>query len=421
MKKSEKAMVCQIRRRHICTIMIAIMAMIVFNIWFNSVETIAAETTDIVTFSRQKFTESTYSLKIIEIHFVSKKDLRGNVLTEINKQSGQDISVKQDGSVKVFLIDTNKAYVVSMNNKTMQPDTCAYMFSDYMRLLKIDFTNFYTGNVTSMKYMFRRCYDITSIDVSKFDTRNVTDMQYMFADCESLNFLNLSNFNTKKVTYMQYMFMGCTHLKDVNVSSFNTRNVTDMRYMFEGCGLTSIDVSNFDTSKVTDMASMFASCGNLRHLDVSNFDTSKVTNMSVMFGSCRNLAELDVSNFDTSKVTNMGGMFRNIYEIRELDLSNFNTSKSENKADSESKEQSVKMNKDKTDSTEAGSNNLNSDKIEVVEVDMSKPYEDMTVTELQNVILGKLASNGPVTDQMKKDVAENIYHDSLVNWAKSFR
>lgn len=98
-----------------------------------------------------------------------------------------------------------------------------------------------------------------------------------------------------------------------------------------------------------------------------------------------------------------------------------NNAKSENKADSESKEQPVKMNKDKADSTEAGSNNLNSDKIEVVEVDMSKSYEDMTVTELQNVILGKLASNGPVTDQMKKDVAENIYHDSLVNWAKSFR
>lgn len=98
-----------------------------------------------------------------------------------------------------------------------------------------------------------------------------------------------------------------------------------------------------------------------------------------------------------------------------------NNAKSENKADSESKEQPVKMNKDKADSTEAGSNNLNSNKIDVVEVDMSKPYENMTVTELQNVILGKLASNGPVTDQMKKDVAENIYHDSLVNWAKSFR
>ncbi len=95
-----------------------------------------------------------------------------------------------------------------------------------------------------------------------------------------------------------------------------------------------------------------------------------------------------------------------------------NNAKSENKVYNKSNEQPVKMDKDKT---EADSGNLNSNKIDVVEVDMSKPYEDMTVTELQNVILGKLASNGPVTDQMKKDVAENIYHDSLVNWAKSFR
>lgn len=95
-----------------------------------------------------------------------------------------------------------------------------------------------------------------------------------------------------------------------------------------------------------------------------------------------------------------------------------NNAKPENKVYNKSNEQPVKMNKDKT---EADSGNLNSNKIDVVEVDMSKSYEDMTVTELQNVILGKLASNGPVTDQMKKDVAENIYHDSLVNWAKSFR
>ncbi len=51
----------------------------------------------------------------------------------------------------------------------------------------------------------------------------------------------------------------------------------------------------------------------------------------------------------------------------------------------------------------------------------NKPYEEMTVPELQSVILQKLASNGPVTDRMKKDVEENVYHNSLVNWAKSFR
>lgn len=100
------------------------------------------------------------------------------------------------------------------------------------------------------------------------------------------------------------------------------------------------------------------------------------------------------------------------------DYESDNNAKPENKVYNKSNEQPVKMNIDKT---EADSGNLNSNKIDVVEVDMSKPYEDMTVTELQNVILGKLASNGPVTDQMKKDVAENIYHDSLVNWAKSFR
>ena len=50
-----------------------------------------------------------------------------------------------------------------------------------------------------------------------------------------------------------------------------------------------------------------------------------------------------------------------------------------------------------------------------------KPYEEMTVKELQQAVLQKLAKNGPVTEQMKKDVADNVYHDSLVNWVKSFR
>ncbi len=50
----------------------------------------------------------------------------------------------------------------------------------------------------------------------------------------------------------------------------------------------------------------------------------------------------------------------------------------------------------------------------------SRSYEDMTVEELQAVILEKLAKNGPVTDQMRRDVAENVWHDSLVNWVRSF-
>ena len=50
----------------------------------------------------------------------------------------------------------------------------------------------------------------------------------------------------------------------------------------------------------------------------------------------------------------------------------------------------------------------------------NKTYEEMTVEELQEAILEKMRRNGPVTPQMEKDVMENVYHNSLVTWAKSF-
>ena len=62
----------------------------------------------------------------------------------------------------------------------------------------------------------------------------------------------------------------------------------------------------------------------------------------------------------------------------------------------------------------------NAEKKEPVKVDPNKSPEDMTVEELQASILSRMANNGPVTDQMKKTVYDNIWHDSLVNWLKSF-
>ena len=50
-----------------------------------------------------------------------------------------------------------------------------------------------------------------------------------------------------------------------------------------------------------------------------------------------------------------------------------------------------------------------------------KPYEEMTVEELQGAILEKMAKNGPVTDCMRRDVTDNVWRDSLLNWVKSFR
>lgn len=50
-----------------------------------------------------------------------------------------------------------------------------------------------------------------------------------------------------------------------------------------------------------------------------------------------------------------------------------------------------------------------------------KSLEEMSVEELQAEIIDLMAQRGPVTDQMKRDVMNNVWHDSLVNWAKSFR
>ena len=51
----------------------------------------------------------------------------------------------------------------------------------------------------------------------------------------------------------------------------------------------------------------------------------------------------------------------------------------------------------------------------------NKPYEEMSVEELQAEILAKMEANGPLNDRMINDVRENVYRDSLLNWVKSFR
>ena len=47
-------------------------------------------------------------------------------------------------------------------------------------------------------------------------------------------------------------------------------------------------------------------------------------------------------------------------------------------------------------------------------------YEDGIIRGLQEAILARMEKNGPVTDQMRRDVENNVYHDSLINWIKSF-
>lgn len=50
----------------------------------------------------------------------------------------------------------------------------------------------------------------------------------------------------------------------------------------------------------------------------------------------------------------------------------------------------------------------------------SEDFAKGKIAGLQEAVLALMEKNGPVTDQMRKDVMDNVYHDSLINWIKSF-
>ncbi len=51
----------------------------------------------------------------------------------------------------------------------------------------------------------------------------------------------------------------------------------------------------------------------------------------------------------------------------------------------------------------------------------SQDFENGRIAGLQEAILAIMEKNGNVTDQMRRDVEANVYHDSLIAWIKSFR
>ncbi len=47
-------------------------------------------------------------------------------------------------------------------------------------------------------------------------------------------------------------------------------------------------------------------------------------------------------------------------------------------------------------------------------------FEKGRIAGLQEAVIARMEKNGPVTDRMRQDVYDNVYHDGLINWVKSF-
>ncbi len=53
--------------------------------------------------------------------------------------------------------------------------------------------------------------------------------------------------------------------------------------------------------------------------------------------------------------------------------------------------------------------------------EFERGFESGKIAGLQEAIIAIMEKYGPVTEQMRKDVTDNVYHDSLITWIKSFR
>ena len=59
--------------------------------------------------------------------------------------------------------------------------------------------------------------------------------------------------------------------------------------------------------------------------------------------------------------------------------------------------------------------------VSVQKTEDSEAFEKGKIAGLQEAILAIMEKIGPVTDRMRQDVLDNVYHDSLIKWIKSFR
>ena len=140
------------------------------------------------------------------------------------------------------------------------------------------------------------------------ETKTITNMDNMFhfyfCDIISIDF---KNWDTSKVISMKGMFRYCRNIKIIKgISTLNTSNVRDMSYMFVGCNNIP-DISNWDVSNVINMNHMFEDCNDVPF--ISNWIASKIEDTSYMFSGRNNIP--DISERTTSNAKNTKGFFTN--------------------------------------------------------------------------------------------------------------
>ena len=181
-----------------------------------------------------------------------------------------DVSKKQDGTVKAWLVESEETpemydlYIAG--NEGVEIQVCSSMFQNFSKCINMDIENLYTDTVQNFDNMFNGDSNLIEIKFS-------------------------SNFINSEAKNLMYMFYLCTKLKEINTINWNTSNVTNMFGTFRMCqSVESLDLSNFDTSNVVYMDYLFQYCQKLKTIYVGDkWNNSQVTSSDDMFLGCKNL------------------------------------------------------------------------------------------------------------------------------------
>ena len=264
-------------------------------------------------------------------------------------------------------------------------------FHQFKSVGKYIITYTFNNCLTKTDYMFFGCKFIIRMDFSNFNTQNITNMSKMFSECSSLTNINLSNFNNHNIIKIDDIFLGCSYLKKQNViindtkilEEFNKKidnknNVDLFNDWKEGTGnkMTIIYNIGFIEDKIELFGKEFvennknncfiivdgkqqALCTHLilddkmkkqNTLEIKLVEVKEITDMSHMFENGINLSFStvlyeslpfisrlkkinslislpDISKWDSKNITDMNCMFSNCILLKSLpDISKWDTS-----------------------------------------------------------------------------------------------
>lgn len=122
------------------------------------------------------------------------------------------------------------------------------MFEECRALTSLDLSGFDFSKMSNMANMFMNCINLTEINFGETSTE-IQNLYMTFASCQKLERLDLSNFYTTDLTSMSDAFNNCKNLKYLDIRNFTFDKVTGKSTVFTSVPLNCEIIVKSDTER----------------------------------------------------------------------------------------------------------------------------------------------------------------------------